>query len=204
MTTRFWNHSSDQSGYRALVIGASTGGPKVLREILESFPDDLPVPIFLVQHISPTFTTDFAEWLDRNTALSVKVAEEDEPYLHGTVYVAPANRHLVINGRRLRLLDSEERNFHRPSVDMLFESAADHFGRSVVGILLTGMGNDGAEGSKKIIERGGYTLVQDEESSAVFGMPFASIKAGGAGEVLDYRIMAKRILELLFIDLDGQ
>ena len=182
--------------YSTVVIGASTGGPSVIRTILGALPANHPFPVFLVQHISSSFSTGFVEWLCQTTQRNIIHAVDGVVYQPGTIYVAPGGHHLTIRGSRLHLEDEKPRNHHRPSVDILFESAASQFGPTVLGIILTGMGTDGAVGARKIIDRGGYTLVQDEASSAVFGMPAAAIASGGAGEVLPPEGIAHRLLEL--------
>ena len=166
---------------KIVVIGASTGGPPALAVILKALPPDFPSPIAIVQHIAPGFVTGLAQWLSREASFSAKVATNEEPLKAGTVYLAPDNAHLEIGaGKKILLSNGLPVRGHRPSVDRLMESAARSHGRHAVGVLLTGMGSDGAEGLKKIREAGGKTIVQDEASSLVFGMPKEAILRGAA------------------------
>ena len=171
--------------YEIVVIGASTGGPAVVHEILSGMPADLSVPIVVVQHLSPGFINGLAHWLQESTALSVKVARNGELLSPGTVYLAPDGRHLTAGqNKRLWLIGSPPVDRHRPSVNVLFESAAEYYGPAALGLLLTGMGADGARGLKHLKEAGGYTIAQDEASSVVFGMPGEAIKLDAARAVI--------------------
>ena len=183
-------------GYEVVVIGSSTGGPQVVRTILQDIGYPFPLPILIVQHISPSFAEGFAQWLNHSVATPVELARDGEPLLPGTAYVAPGDTHFFVKNGRIGLDSSERRLFHRPSVNYLFESAAHEFGKATLGVLLTGMGRDGGDGARAIIEAGGYTIVQDEASCAVFGMPAAAIDCGGAGEILPPHRIGKRIVEL--------
>ncbi len=166
---------------KVVVIGASTGGPPALAVILKALPPDFPFPIAIVQHIAPGFVTGLAQWLNRESPFSAKVATNEEFLKAGTVYLAPDNAHLEIDtDKKILLSSSPPVRGHRPSVDRLMESAARSYGRQTVGVLLTGMGSDGAEGLKRIREAGGKTIVQDEASSLVFGMPKEAILRGAA------------------------
>jgi two-component system chemotaxis response regulator CheB len=164
-----------------VVIGASTGGPVALASILKSLPDGFPVPIAIVQHIAQGFVPGLAEWLTRSVKRPIQVAQNGESPAVGIVYLAPDGQHLLIgpDGRFLLSRD-EPLKGHRPSITKLMDSAARSFGRRVTGVLLTGMGDDGVEGLRKIHEQGGKTIVQDEASSLVFGMPREAILAGVA------------------------
>lgn len=166
---------------KVVVIGASTGGPPALAVILKALPPDFPFPIAVVQHIAPGFVTGLAQWLSRESPFSAKVATNEEFIKAGTVYLAPDNAHLEIGAdKKILLSNGPPVRGHRPSVDRLMESAAHSYGRHTVGILLTGMGSDGAEGLKRIREAGGKTIVQDEATSLVFGMPKEAILRGAA------------------------
>ncbi len=173
----------DSTGHDAAVvaIGASTGGPPVILEILSSLPISFPAPILVVQHISTGFTAGFAEWLSSASGLPVRMAQDSETPAPGHVYVAPDDRHLRV-GRRGELQTTQDEPDHgqRPSVGVLFRSVAERFGRRSIGVLLTGMGQDGAEGLKRMADVGALTVVQDEESCVVFGMPGEAIKLGAA------------------------
>jgi two-component system, chemotaxis family, protein-glutamate methylesterase/glutaminase len=171
-------------GYQAVVVGASTGGPLALKELLSRIPPDFPLGIALVQHIEDRFDRSFADWLNTQTALSVGLAKGGESFIPGTVWVAPAGSHLIVRNGVLDLDDGPKVVNQKPAVDRLFETAAAWFGKELISVLLTGMGTDGAEGSLRVKESGGHTIVQDEESSAIFGMPKAAIAKGAAARVL--------------------
>ena len=181
-----------------VAIGASTGGPPALAAILKSLPPNLPVPIAIVQHIAPGFIVGFRQWLRRECAMRVKLATHEEPLAAGTVYLAPDNHHLEIGrGMKLVLTDAPPIRGHRPSADRLMESAAHVYGRRAIGILLTGMGSDGAEGLKKLREAGGRTIVQDEATSLVFGMPREAILRGAAEIVSPLEKIADEIVRAI-------
>lgn len=162
-------------GPTMLVIGASTGGPKAVMKLLKALPADFPGAVFVVQHIAPGFAPGFATWLDRECALPVALAEEGGSCLPGEVVVAPDGRHMTLAEGRIRLTGDPPVNCCRPSIDVFFASLAAERCDQVVGVLMTGMGKDGAQGLLQIKEAGGTTLVQDESSCAVFGMPKAAI-----------------------------
>ena len=161
---------------QAIAIGASTGGPTVLQEILSGLPNDLPVPVLMVQHIATGFTKGFIEWLSSTSHFPVLIALHGEYPLPGHGYIAPDGFHLGIgNGPRIVLSDHAPENGLRPSVAYLFRSVAQTLGPRAVGVLLTGMGRDGAAELKEMKDRGAITIVQDEESSIIFGMPGEAI-----------------------------
>lgn len=173
------------SACRVVAIGASTGGPAALVAILRRLPAEYPIPILLVIHIAPSFTTRFAEWLDGQTALAVRYARDGEPVDGGRgVIVAVPDQHLFVRQGRLCLNTAAERHSCRPSVDVLFESVAEEFAGQAAGVLLTGMGKDGAAGLLAIRRAGGITFAQDEATSVVFGMPREAIALGAASRVL--------------------
>lgn len=181
-----------------LAIGASTGGPPALRTILTELPSDLPVPIVLTQHISVGFVEGMSDWLNDTIPLEVRVAKDGDRLRPGVVCVAPDHYHLeVAAGGRVRLRSGPPVDGHCPSVTALFGSVARIYGHSAIGILLTGMGRDGAGGLKKIRDAGGDTVVQDEESSVVFGMPKEAIALGAAKEVLPLSKIGQRLVELM-------
>jgi two-component system chemotaxis response regulator CheB len=166
---------------RLVVLGASTGGPPALASVLGAFSADFPAPLLAVQHISPGFLAGFVEWLDSVVPPRVVVAEHGVAPRSGTVHFAPEEHHLELAADgRLVLTRSEPRDGHRPSATVLFESAARVLGRRAVGVLLTGMGRDGAEGLRVLREAGARTICQDEATSVVFGMPAAAIELGAA------------------------
>lgn len=167
-----------------IVIGASTGGPAAVRTILQGLPKDFPVGIAVVQHIEERFDTGYAAWLNDACAVHVRLAQDKERVTPGTVLVAPGNRHLVCREGYFVLDDGPRVGNQKPAVDSLFTSAAQWFHRRVVGVLLTGMGADGADGCVAIRDAGGYTIVQDQETSFIYGMPRAAVERGGASRVL--------------------
>lgn len=170
---------------RLVAIAASTGGPMALGKILGQLPQDYPAPILIVQHISAGFVAGLADWLDSLSAVRVKVAENDERLSPATAYLAPDDHHLgVSTSGRIRLSEADAVRGFRPSASWMFASVANAFGRSAVAVVLTGMGADGLEGLHSIRGQGGQVIVQDEESSIVFGMPKAAIEAGLADSIL--------------------
>jgi two-component system chemotaxis response regulator CheB len=172
---------------RLLVMGASTGGPAAVRHILRSLPPGFSLPVLLVLHVTEHFDTAMAEWLEAQSGLPVRGAVDGEPLpLPGrrVVLMAPGNRHLVVRAGRLRLVDGPERHSCRPSVDELFESVARELGAASIGCLLTGMGRDGAEGLSAMRRAGAATVVEDESTCVVFGMPREAIRLGAAQHVV--------------------
>jgi two-component system, chemotaxis family, protein-glutamate methylesterase/glutaminase len=164
-----------------IAIGASTGGPPVISQILSGLTPDCPAPILLVQHIAAGFTAGFAQWLATASGWPVHVAHGGEIPLHGQVYVAPDDHHLRVGPHGELQTDWDEPyNGLRPSVGVLFRSVARIFGSRAVGVLLTGMGRDGAEELKLMADQGALTVAQDEESCVVFGMPGEAVRLGAA------------------------
>jgi two-component system chemotaxis response regulator CheB len=179
-----------------VVVGASLGGPRALATILRRLPASFPLPLVVVQHIADGFTEGLASWLDQETKLRVSEAVHGEPLRAGRVLLAPSGRHLLVGRGHAQLSEAPPVDTFRPSVTPLFASAARHYGRRVCGVLLTGMGRDGADGLKAIKDQGGTTLVQDEASSAVFGMPRAAIELGAADRVLPLDDIPRVLQEL--------
>lgn len=169
---------------RIVGIGASTGGPAAVVQLLHELPADYPFPILVVLHMSAPFATALAAWFARESRLPVRGARDGEPLPEAGVILAPAEHHLVLDGQRLRLTQAPPRHSCRPSVDVLFESMARSAGPAAIGVLLTGMGRDGAEGLLGIRRRGGTTIAQDEASCVVFGMPGEAIARGAAELVM--------------------
>lgn len=167
---------------QAVGIGASTGGPPVLEAILGGLPADFPVPLLVVQHMAPGFIEGFARWLDRKLPIAVRLAGEGDRMTPG-VWFAPDGAHLTVSQSKRFVLDSEIEATHRPSIDVLLESLARSLGAEALGVVLTGMGKDGAEGAAAIRRAGGLAIAQDEASSVVYGMPRA-VAEGGADLVL--------------------
>lgn len=167
-----------------LAIGASTGGPRAVMSIVKMLPADFNASVFIVQHISSGFARGFAQWLNLECALPVRLAESGELPRGGEVLVAPNDRHMILEGDRLELSDSPPVNSCKPSIDVFFTSLAEMKGAQTVGVLLTGMGKDGAQGLSLLHDSGSATIVQDEKSCVVFGMPKAAISLKAADEIL--------------------
>ncbi len=184
---------------RVIAIGASTGGTEAIREVLIGLPADTPA-IVIAQHIPAAFSGPFTRRMDSVSALSVCEPRDGQFLMPGYVYIAPGNRHLLVerDGAHYvcRLSDGPPVNRHRPSVDVLFRSVAQNVGPNAVGAILTGMGDDGARGLKEMLEAGAPTLAQDEASSVVWGMPGAAVKLGAVLEVLPLDRMAAALLRL--------
>ena len=179
-------------------IGASTGGPPVIAEILRALPAAVSVPILLAQHIAPGFVTGLAEWLGRQTPLRVKAGEAGEPARPGTVYIAPDGAHMGITADgHLQLTREPTEDGFCPSVSHLLRTIADAYGRCAVGVLLTGMGRDGALGLHRLRQAGGVTIVQDEESCVVFGMPGEAVRLGAAQYTLAPPDIARTLRTLI-------
>lgn len=184
---------------RLVAIGASAGGTEAIRYVLGAMPADAP-PIVITQHIPGAFSLPFIERLDRHSALHVQEAAEGMVLERGCAYLPPPKRHLGVvrkgQGWRCTVIDGPPVNLHRPAVDVLFESVARHAGADAVGVILTGMGADGARGLRAMRDAGAATLVQDEATSVVWGMPGAAVKLGAAQEILPLQDIAARILAL--------
>jgi two-component system chemotaxis response regulator CheB len=170
-------------GQPVVAVAASTGGPRALATLVAGLAG-LPAPVLVVQHLHPDFTTGLVEWMSRVAPLPVDTASHGQPAHPGRIYFAPGGRHLRYGANGRLELDVSPATTHRPSADELFQSVADHAGSAGVGVLLTGMGDDGAKGLLAIYRRGGVTLAQDEASSAVFGMPKAAERLGAVSELV--------------------
>jgi two-component system chemotaxis response regulator CheB len=170
--------------YRLAALGASTGGPGAILQVLHALPRDFRLPVLVVLHIGEPFGSAFAEWLDGQSPHRVRFAQDGQPPDTPGVWLAPPDRHLVLRNGRLRLIDEPERHSCRPSVDVLFESVASECGAAAAACLLTGMGHDGASGLLKIREAGGFTIAQDEASCVVYGMPREAVALGAAVRIL--------------------
>lgn len=185
-----------------VAIGSSTGGPKALQEILPLLPADLSVPILIVQHMPAGFTTRFAERLNTLCALTVHEAVHREPLLPGVVYIAPAGMHMTVErtpaSRPFICLDTHPENYlHMPSVDIMMKSVAETFKTLAMGVILTGMGSDGAEGMNAIFRQGGFTIGQDESSCTVYGMPRASAEKGALTRVVPLAQIPAQIIQAI-------
>lgn len=180
-----------------VVIGASAGGPGALAHVLGNLKADFPLPILVVQHLSAEFVTGLADWLDRRCSLAVKIAPEGEIPRSGEVWLAAGGHHMALGYEGQIVYQLEKGLYrHQPSVDMLFDSVAQHYGGRTIAVLLTGMGDDGAASMAKLYKAGARTLVQNRETSVVFGMPSAAIALGAAEYILPLPQIAKA-LEIL-------
>jgi two-component system chemotaxis response regulator CheB len=184
---------------RIIAIGASTGGTEAIKDVLVRLPPDSP-GVVIAQHIPKAFSTPFARRMNDCSQVTVYEAEDGQQVLAGHAYIAPGDRHLMVvrDGARYvcRLDDGVPVNRHKPSVDVLFRSVAQNAGRNAIGVLLTGMGKDGARGLKEMLEAGSQTIAQDEASSVVWGMPGEAVSLGAAQHVLPLDMVASRILSL--------
>ncbi len=195
---KYSHQQRGQRPIRMIAIGASTGGPPAICSLLNSFPIPLSVPVAVVQHISHGFIHGMTRWLNDTTPYEVKVVDSGELLLPGKIYMAPDERHFeVMANTQAWLVPAEPVDGHRPSATQLFQSVAKSFGSSAMGILLTGMGRDGALGLKAIREAGGHTIAQNEESCVVFGMPKEAIKLGAAMDILPLDQIGRRLGKLL-------
>jgi len=190
-------HAMAETTEKVVAIGASTGGTEALKTVLEALPADTP-GIVIVQHMPELFTRAFAQRLDGLCAITVKEAETNDTVIRGRALIAPGNHHMLLkrSGARyyVEVKDGPLVCRHRPSVDVLFRSAARYAGRNAVGVILTGMGDDGAHGMLEMKQAGAVTIAQDEATCVVFGMPKEAIKIGGVEKVLPLQAVARAIL----------
>jgi len=184
-----------------VAIGTSTGGPNALADLLPGFPSDFPVPLLIVQHMPPVFTKLLADRLATRSSLAVVEAKAGDELRPGQIWLAPGNYHMglekIANGARIRLNQEPPENSCRPAVDFLFRAATEVYGAGTLGVVLTGMGQDGLRGCQHIREAGGRVLVQDEATSVVWGMPGFVAKAGLANEQLPLSQLAGEIVRLV-------
>jgi len=186
--------------YRAVVIGASAGGLMALKKLLPALPVDFPCPVLIVQHISPMSDNYMSRMLDAASNIRVKEADEKEKLAAGVVYIAPPDYHLLVEADETLSLSADDKvNYSRPSIDVLFETAADTFGSQLVGIVLTGANADGAEGLLAIKKAGGYTLVQDPDDAESPAMPLAAIQLVKPHSILSLREVIRLLLKPGFI-----
>lgn len=189
----------DTSAVTDAVIGiaASTGGPNALTRLLGGLPATFPAPILLVQHISAAFSQGFIEWLGSVTLLRVVQAQSNMRPRPGCVYVAPADRHLIHTGQALRLVSDVPVSGQRPSATVMFQSMARHLDSRAIGVVLTGMGADGADGLLEIRRAGGFTIAESKDTAVVYGMPAAAVRLGAACESLPFDDIAPRLTTLV-------
>lgn len=205
MTALYANHFPAHSGgglFKLVAVGASTGGPSAIQEIIKRLPRDLPAAIIVSQHMPPVFTRYFAERLDKFGILPVKEAADGEGIKSGVVYISPGGRHLKLISDKtdkrainVSLLQAKEDDKYSPSVDLMMLSAAEVSGSNTIGVLLTGMGSDGKKGIKKIKESGGRTIAESESTAIVFGMPKEAILDGVIDKILPINEIAGEIVE---------
>lgn len=185
---------------RIVGIGSSTGGPPAIQSILNSLPEGFHVPIVIAQHMPPAFTALFAERLNKYTPLNVKEAVDEDPILPGRAYIAPGGKHLEIEKRgnrivaRIRERDADPK--YSPSANLLLKSVANELESRSIGIILTGMGDDGKEGIKQIKDKGGITIAESETTAIIFGMPREAIRAGVVDYVLPLNEVASHLIAL--------
>lgn len=179
---------------KVIGIGSSTGGPQVLGQIFRALPIGFPASIMMVQHITEGFVSILTKWLDDSSEIRVKEAEDGECLAPGVAYIAPSNVHMELNGNRIALRDGPPLGGHRPSIDIMLSSLAKSCGKRGIGVILSGMGRDGAKGVKAIRDVGGFTIAQKEETCVVFGMPGAAVELDGVSRVLSPREIAAEML----------
>ncbi|MBN2073811.1 MAG: chemotaxis response regulator protein-glutamate methylesterase, partial [Actinobacteria bacterium] len=193
--------AANRGKYRIICIGSSTGGPGALRDIIPLLPPDLPCSILVAQHMPPGFTKAFAERLDAISKIRVKEAEDSEVLQNSTVYIAQGNTNLSIirkGGHECTLVDREPRDsIYKPSVNVLINSVAGVYGSSAIGVILTGMGNDGLEGIRELKRRKGYVIAQDEATSIIYGMPRAIVESFLADRVCPLHEIVNELLKIV-------
>ncbi|WP_291964934.1 chemotaxis response regulator protein-glutamate methylesterase [Caloramator sp.] len=187
----------NQNKYNALLLGASTGGPKVLFDLITKLPKDINIPVLVVQHMPVGFTKAFAERMNKSSNLEVVEAVDKQKIKENTVYIAPGGYHMLVVNGEIRLDLSPQIHGVRPAVDKLFISAAKYYKSGTIAAIFTGMGKDGAEGAIEVKKYGGFVIAQDEESSVVFGMPKSAIQTGCVDVVLHESDILEYILKLL-------
>jgi two-component system chemotaxis response regulator CheB len=189
-------------GDSLVIIAASTGGPKVISSIFKKIPNDFPAPIIVIQHMPGTFTRAFAKRLDERSPLSVMEAKEGNLLKKGTAYIAPGDFHLEIDDdRRVKLNKKPSLHGVRPSADITMNSASENFDGNLIGIILSGMGKDGSIGVRNINKRGGFVIVQDKDTSVVYGMPKSAIDSGCVDLVLPSNEIAAKLIALVKKDV---
>jgi two-component system, chemotaxis family, protein-glutamate methylesterase/glutaminase len=188
---------ADVSGHDLIAIGSSTGGPSALLSVFEALPRDLAAPILVAQHIADGFVPGLVSWLNSGSPIKVVAAQEGVVPAPGVAYIAPTGTNMMLDGKRITFALPTKGQLYIPSADSLFESVARSRGRSAVGVILTGMGADGATGLKSMHDAGAATIAQDEETCAVFGMPKAAIDLGAAERVLPIDQIGAAVAELV-------
>lgn len=187
----------DLRNIKAVVIGASTGGPKVLVYLISKLPDKIKVPIFIVQHMPKGFTTSLAARLNNESKVNVVEAEDGMIIQNNTVYLAPGDFHMYLERDRIKLNSNDKLHGVRPAVDYLFNTAAEIYKDNLLGVILTGMGKDGTNGMGKIKEFGGYNLAQSADSCVVYGMPGSAVSKGVVDEILSLEDLSTKLNQLV-------
>lgn len=187
--------SSEIFSDQIIAIASSTGGPDALSIILSRLPETFPLPIVIAQHISDGFVSGMVGWLRTLSRIEIKVAMNGEYLRPGTAYVCPSEHHMQVNrSKRIIFVERHAKDIYRPSCDVLLSSVAESFGKKAIGVILTGMGNDGVAGIIRIREAGGWTIAQDEKTSVIFGMPKLAIERGGIDTVLPLEAISGEIV----------
>jgi len=190
----------ERENFKIIGIASSTGGPKTVRKILSKLPVDFPIPIVIVQHISEGFIKGLVDWWNNECAIQIQEGRDGEKLRNGVVYVSPSFVHMTVtkNGR-IKLEDTPPVGGHKPAANVLLSSVAEAFPKTSIGIILTGMGDDGALGIKAIKDRGGFTIAEDEASCAIFGMPKVAIEMGVIDKVLPLDEIADEIIRRVIL-----
>ncbi|MFW5999606.1 MAG: protein-glutamate methylesterase/protein-glutamine glutaminase [Halanaerobiaceae bacterium] len=189
---------NSKENFPVIAIGSSSGGPKALKKLLSIFPENFPAGFIIVQHMPAGFTTSLAARLNDNSGLQVKEAQENDPINPGKALVAPGDFHLTINSEKKVKLDKRPKEWGvRPCVDYMMSSSARIFKKRLTGIILTGMGHDGASGMKIIQQHNGYGIVEDKSTALVYGMPSAVIRAGAYDEILPLNKIGQKIIDIV-------
>ena len=183
--------------FQVVVVAASTGGPNALLQLLTGLGSGFPLPVVVVQHMSPGFMEGFAEWLTGVTPFAASVVQGPTKLAPGNCYLAPSNQHVILSGGVAGLDAGPPVGNHRPSANVLFSSAARAWGSAAIGVLLTGMGDDGASGLADLKGAGAITIAEDESTAVVYGMPAAGVALGGVRELLPIQEIAPRVLDLV-------
>lgn len=197
VTRRIELPSAGKGGYALVAIGSSTGGPSALMTVLSGLRKDFPIPVVIAQHIADGFIPGLVDWLDQGCSIKVNAATDGMAPKPGNAYLAPTGRNLVFDGAVLKYADPQKGQLYIPSADTLFHSAADSLQRRAIGVILTGMGNDGAAGLKAMRDAGAATIAQDEKTSTVYGMPRAAFELGAACESLPIQEISAELERLV-------
>ncbi len=189
--------SAGRKGYSLVAVGSSTGGPSALMTVLGGLPADFPLPLMIAQHIADGFIPGLVDWLGGGSRLAIRAARDGETPAPGSAYLAPTGRNLIFDGSVMRFVDPTSGQLYIPSADTLFSSVARSLRSRAVGVILTGMGSDGANGLKEMRDAGAATLGQDEATSTVYGMPRAAAELGAVAEVLPIEAVAAELTRLV-------